>query len=353
MVRRFTGGPEALNIGHMMGNTFTAVNWNEQRCQQSYRGLDVFVGSVPVLLTCQVVVALDLGSLHGSPLILGQLAGGLIQQVDLGARGPVHQMHPFELQQRPVVLADRFPEFLLLVAAVTLCLEVDGFLDLRLHVHFSGSTPVCSGGRGQAPATGFRSLENTDSPDIHLGPHSLCSSCSPPPVLLLTLELARVSPSLALGLVLVTRLSCVSAGHASLEDASILKDGAFSFTVVLVVNIHVCSHFDRPLPVLLFISSAKTTEHTGGLPDKHPLQYNSIQRQLFMFPDRPYLVIACCCVCLRFSPNDREVVVRPTGWSGRRGVAAQSVGDHTIRLSSALTLVCPEEMASVAILHMS
>lgn len=111
-------------------------------------------------LTCQAVVALDLGALHGSPLLLGELGGGLVQQVDLGARRPVDNMHPFQLQQRPVVLADRLPEFLLLVAAVTLRLEVDGFLDLRLHLHFSraGSIPaaVASGGRCQAPATGLR-----------------------------------------------------------------------------------------------------------------------------------------------------------------------------------------------------
>lgn len=91
----------------------------------------------PVPLTCQAIVALDLGAFHGSPLLLGELGGGLVQQVDLGARRPVDNMHPFELQQRPVVLAYRFPKFLLFVAAVTLRLEVDGFLDLRLHLHFS------------------------------------------------------------------------------------------------------------------------------------------------------------------------------------------------------------------------
>lgn len=120
----------------------------------------VFVRVYPALLTCQAVVALDLGALHGSPLLLGQLGGGLGEQVDLGARRPVDHMHPFELQQRPVVLADRFPKFLLLVAAVTLRLEVDGFLDLRLHLHLgrAGTIPAAvasssSGGRCQAPAT--------------------------------------------------------------------------------------------------------------------------------------------------------------------------------------------------------
>lgn len=110
-------------------------------------------------LTCQAVVALDLGALHGSPLLLGQLGGGLAQQVDLGARRPVDHMHPLELQQRPVVLAYRLPEFLLLVAAMTLRLEVDGFLDLQLHLRFSRAGPipaVSSGGRRQAPAAGFR-----------------------------------------------------------------------------------------------------------------------------------------------------------------------------------------------------
>lgn len=130
----------------------------EQWCQQLP---SVFVGGVPAPLTCQAVVALDLGALHGSPLLLGQLGRGLIQQIDLGARGPVDNVHPFELQQRPVVLAYRFPKFLLLVAAMTLRLEVNGFLDLRFHLHFSraGSIPassVASGGRCQAPATGLR-----------------------------------------------------------------------------------------------------------------------------------------------------------------------------------------------------
>lgn len=118
------------------------------------------VAFVRAPLTCQAVVALDLGALHGSPLLLGQLGRGLVQQVDLGARRPVDNVHPFELQQRPVVLADRFPKFFLLVAAVTLRLEVDGFLDFRLHLHFSraGSIPaaVGCGGRCQAPATGLR-----------------------------------------------------------------------------------------------------------------------------------------------------------------------------------------------------
>lgn len=118
------------------------------------------VSAVACVLTCQAVVALDLGALHGSPLLLGQLGRGLVQQVDLGARCPVDNVHPLELQQRPVVLADRFPEFFLLVAAMTLRLEVDGFLDLRLHLHLGriGSVPaaVGAGGRRQAPATGLR-----------------------------------------------------------------------------------------------------------------------------------------------------------------------------------------------------
>lgn len=63
----------------------------------------------------------------------------MAQQLHLGARRPVDAVHPLELQQRPVVLADGFPKFLLLVAAVTLRLEVDGFLDLRLHLGFRGA----------------------------------------------------------------------------------------------------------------------------------------------------------------------------------------------------------------------
>lgn len=118
------------------------------------------VSAVASVLTCQAVVALDLGALHGSPLLLGQLGRGLVQQVDLGARRPVDNVQPLELQQRPVVLADRFPEFFLLVAAMTLRLEVDGFLDLRLHLCLgrigSVSAAVCAGGRRQAPATGLR-----------------------------------------------------------------------------------------------------------------------------------------------------------------------------------------------------
>lgn len=90
--------------------------------------------AVASALTCQAVVALDFGALHGSPLFLGQLGRGLVQQVDLGAGGALGDVRPLELQQRPVVLANRFPEFLLLVAAVTLRLEVDGFLDLGLHL---------------------------------------------------------------------------------------------------------------------------------------------------------------------------------------------------------------------------
>lgn len=114
----------------------------------------------PALLTCQAVVALDLGALHRSPLLLRQLGRGLLQQVDLGARRPVDNLHPLELQQRPVVLADGFPEFLLLVTAMALRLEVDGFLDFRLHLHLSraGSEPaaVSPGGRGEAPANRLR-----------------------------------------------------------------------------------------------------------------------------------------------------------------------------------------------------
>lgn len=118
-------------------------------------------GSCRRLLTCQAVVALDLGALHRSPLLLRQLGRGLVQQVDLGARRPVDNLHPLELQQRPVVLADRFPEFLLLVAAMALRLEVDGFLDLRLHLHLSraGSEPAAvspGGRRGEAPANSLR-----------------------------------------------------------------------------------------------------------------------------------------------------------------------------------------------------
>lgn len=115
-----------------------------------------------LLLTCQAVVTLDLGARHGSPLLLRQLGRGLAQQVDLGARRPVDNVHAFELQQRPVVLAYRLPKFLLLVAAVTLRLEVYGFLDLRLHLHLgragsaAASTVSHSGGRRQTPAAGLR-----------------------------------------------------------------------------------------------------------------------------------------------------------------------------------------------------
>lgn len=141
------------------------MNQSQQRCQQYFEASEVWVKTGhrvspvyvcvcgPVPLTCQAVVALYLGALHGSPLLLGELGGGLVQQVDLGARRPVDNMHPFELQQRPVILAYRFPKFLLFVATVTLRLEVDGFLDLRLHLHFSRAG---TGGSCQAPAAGLR-----------------------------------------------------------------------------------------------------------------------------------------------------------------------------------------------------
>lgn len=116
--------------------------------------------SCRLLLTCQAVVALDLGALHRPPLLFCQLGRGLVQQVDLRARRPVDNLHPFQLQQRPVVLADRFPEFLLLIASVAFRLEVDGFLDLRLHLRFSRAGPipaaVSSGGRCEAPANSLR-----------------------------------------------------------------------------------------------------------------------------------------------------------------------------------------------------
>lgn len=136
------------------------MNRSDRRCQQ-WRSDTC---GVPVPLTCQAVIALDLGALHSSPLLLGQLGSGLVQQIDLGARRPVDNMHPFQLQKRPVVLAYRFPKFLLLVAAVALRLEVDGFLDLRLHLRFSragsihaaASSVSSSGGRRQTPAAGLR-----------------------------------------------------------------------------------------------------------------------------------------------------------------------------------------------------
>lgn len=131
------------------------MNWNKP-CGSCAAGGCI----LPALLTCQAVVALDLGALHRSQLLLCQLGRGLVQQVDLGARRPVDNLHPFELQQRPMVLADRFPEFLLLITAMAFRLEIDGFLDFRLHLHFSraGSIPaaVSSGGRGEAPANSLR-----------------------------------------------------------------------------------------------------------------------------------------------------------------------------------------------------
>lgn len=114
-------------------------------------------------LTCQAVVALDLGALHGSPLLLGQLGRGLAQQVDLGARRPVHNMNPFQLEQRTVVLAYRLPEFLLLVAAVALRFEVDGFLNLQLHLHFgrAGSIPAVSSSSSTTATTAASSSSSS------------------------------------------------------------------------------------------------------------------------------------------------------------------------------------------------
>lgn len=130
------------------------MNWN-QPCGCAAGGC-----ILPARLTCQAVVALDLGALHRPPLLFCQLGRGLVQQVDLRARRPVDNLHPFELQQRPMVLADRLPEFLLLITSVAFRLEVDGFLDFRLHLHFSRAGPipaaVSSGGRCEAPSNSLR-----------------------------------------------------------------------------------------------------------------------------------------------------------------------------------------------------
>lgn len=130
------------------------MNWNKP-CGCAVGGC-----ILPAPLTCQAVVALDLGALHRPPLLFCQLGRGLVQQVDLRARRPVDNLHPFELQQRPMVLADRFPEFLLFIASVAFRLEVDGFLDFRLHLHFSRTGPipaaVSSGGRCEAPSNSLR-----------------------------------------------------------------------------------------------------------------------------------------------------------------------------------------------------
>ncbi|TNN80435.1 hypothetical protein EYF80_009459 [Liparis tanakae] len=51
-------------------------------------------------------------------------------------------------------------------------------------------------------------------------------------------------------------------GGGTLEDASVLEDGAFAITVDLVLHVDAAGHFARLRLVLRFIPSAKTTEHT-------------------------------------------------------------------------------------------